>query len=229
MGSTRYLNLIPKIQNLFGCRRLVFHCCYRFFWNHSPSTCGFFRSIDPGNTGSSGSFDSFGILCSSLAFGIQEIILLWKSDFGDSAAGPILPDLAGFFNYHDGPALLSFLVAALPVILNRLPRVSWPWFYLPWCVYNIPHKKPGVYWQSRYTYDVLFVYLLHWKMRGFGAIIKMLECIPASLLWVHCFFAAGASEKPLLFNVLYIGQRKGRQKTSKNFSKICWQTVYPGV
>ena len=82
MGSTRYLNLIPKIQNLFGCRRLVFHCCYRFFWNHSPSTCGFFRSIDPGNTGSSGSFDSFGILCSSLAFGIQEIILLWKSDFG---------------------------------------------------------------------------------------------------------------------------------------------------
>ena len=56
-------------------------------------------------------------------------------------------------------------------------------------------------------------------MRGFGAIIKMLECIPASLLWVHCFFAAGTSKKLLLFNVLYIGQRKDRQKTSKNFQK----------
>ena len=80
-----------------------------------------------------------------------------KKWFRDSAAGPILPDLAGFFNYHDGPALLSFLVAALPVILNRLPRVSWPWFCVPWCVYNIPYKNPGVYWQSRYTYDALFV------------------------------------------------------------------------
>lgn len=58
-------------------------------------------------------------------------------------------------------------------------------------------------------------------MLGFGAIIKMLECIPASLLWVHCFFAAGASEKPLLFNVLYIGGEKSLQKTSKKFSKIC--------
>ena len=82
MGSTRYLNLIPKIQNLFGGRLLVFCCDGRFLLNHSRSICGFFRSIDPGNTGSSGSFDSFGILCSSLAFGIQEIILLWKSDFG---------------------------------------------------------------------------------------------------------------------------------------------------
>ena len=157
MGSTRYLNLVPKIQNLFGCRRLVFHCCYRFFWNHSPSTCGFFRSIDPRNTGSIVPLIHFWILRSSLAFGIQEIILLWKSDFGDSAAGPILPKLNGFFNYHDGPALLSYLVAALAVILNRLPRVSRPWFCVPWCVYNIPYKKPGVYWQGEYTYDALFV------------------------------------------------------------------------
>ena len=103
------------------------------------------------------SSDPFWILRSSLAFGIQEIILLWKSDFGDSAAGPILPKLNGFFNYHDGPALLSYLVAALPVILNRLPRVSRPWFCVPWCVYNIPYKKPGVYWQGEYTYDALFV------------------------------------------------------------------------
>lgn len=58
-------------------------------------------------------------------------------------------------------------------------------------------------------------------MRGFGAIIKILECILASLLWVHCFFAAGASKKLLLFNVLYMGQRKDRQKTSKKFSKSC--------
>lgn len=157
MGSTRYLNLVPKIQNLFGCRRLVFHCCYRFFWNHSPSTCGFFRSIDPGNTGSSGSFDSFGILCSSLAFGIQEIILLWKGDFGDSAAGPILPDLAGFFNYHDGPALLSFLVAALPVILNRLPEFLDPGF-ISLGVSIIYHTKSPVYIDK---VDILMMYYLY--------------------------------------------------------------------
>ena len=56
-------------------------------------------------------------------FGSRNHLVMIKR-FLDSAAGPILPDLAGFFNYHDGPALLSFLVAALPVILNRLPRVS---------------------------------------------------------------------------------------------------------
>ena len=56
-------------------------------------------------------------------------------------------------------------------------------------------------------------------MRGFGAIIKMLECIPASLPWVHCFFAAGAKEKPLLFNVLYMGEKRGCKKPQKIFQK----------
>lgn len=51
MGSTRYLNLIPKIQNLFGGRLLVFCCDGRFLLNHSRSICGFFRSIDLRNTG----------------------------------------------------------------------------------------------------------------------------------------------------------------------------------
>ena len=188
----------------FWCRLLVFHCCYRFFLNHSPSTCGFFRSIDLRNTGSSGSFDSF--LNPVFQFGLwhSRNHLVVKKWFRDSAAGPILPDLAGFFNYHDGPALLSFLVSALPVILNRLPRVSWPWFYLPWCVYNIPHKKGGVYWQSRYTYDVLFVYLLHWKNRGFGAIIKMLECMRAPLKTGRCFFCLHRWKRGIAFNVIYI-------------------------
>ena len=66
-------------------------------------------------------------------------------------------------------------------------------------------------------------------MRGFGAIIKMLECIPASLLWVHCFFAAGASEKPLLFNVLYIGQRKGRQNFKKFFKNLLTNRISGGI
>lgn len=127
------------------------------FWIIHVRSAAFFRSIDPRNTGSIVPLIHFWILRSSLAFGIQEIILLWKSDFGDSAAGPILPKLNGFFKYHDGPALLSYLVAALAVILNRLPRVSRPWFCVPWCVYNIPYKKPGVYWQGEYTYDALFV------------------------------------------------------------------------
>ena len=51
MGSTRYLNLVPKIQNLFGGRLLVFCCDGRFLLNHSRSICGFFRSIDLRNTG----------------------------------------------------------------------------------------------------------------------------------------------------------------------------------
>lgn len=157
MGSTRYLNLVPKIQNLFGCRRLVFHCCYRFFWNHSPSTCGFFRSIDPGNTGSPGSFDSFGILCSSLAFGIQEIILLWKGDFGDSAAGPILPDLAGFFNYHDGPALLSFLVGLFLLFLTGCLEFLDPGF-ISLGVSIIYHTKSPVYIDK---VDILIMYYLY--------------------------------------------------------------------
>ena len=82
MGSTRYLNLVPKIQNLFGGRLLVFCCDWRFFLNHSRSICGFFRSIDLRNTGPIVPLIHFRILRSSLAFGIQEIILLWKSDFG---------------------------------------------------------------------------------------------------------------------------------------------------
>ena len=60
-----------------------FFCCdWRFFLNHSRSICGFFRSIDLRNTGPIVPLIHFRILRSSLAFGIQEIILLWKSDFG---------------------------------------------------------------------------------------------------------------------------------------------------
>ena len=157
MGSTRYLNLVPKIQNLFGGRLLVFCCDWRFFLNHSRSICGFFRSIDLRNTGPIVPLIHFRILRSSLAFGIQEIILLWKKWFRDSAAGPILPDLAGFFNYHDGPALLSFLVAALPAILSRLPRVSRPWFVFLG-VSIIYHTKTPVYIDK---VDILMMHYLY--------------------------------------------------------------------
>ena len=195
MGSTRYLNLIPKIQNLFGGRLPVFCCGGKFFFESFTFDLRFFPIHRSKKYRINCSSDSFLNPAFQLGLWHSRNHLAVKKWFRDSAAGPILPDLAGFFNYHDGPALLSFLVSALPVILNRLPRVSWPWFYLPWCVYNIPHKKGGVYWQSRYTYDVLFVYLLHWKNRRFGAIIKMLECMRAPLKTGRCFFLPASVKK----------------------------------
>ena len=66
-------------------------------------------------------------------------------------------------------------------------------------------------------------------MRRFGAIIKMLECIPASLPWVHCCFAAGAKEKPLLFNVLYMGEKRGCKKLQKNFKNLLTNRTSGGI
>lgn len=68
--------LIRKSKTFFGFAVRFFAVIAVFHLKHSRLICGFFRSIDLRNTGPLVPLILFGILPSSLAFGIQEIILL---------------------------------------------------------------------------------------------------------------------------------------------------------
>lgn len=141
----------------FWYRLLVFRCGFRFFLESFSFDLRFFPIHR------SWKYRIIQFLWFHLKICVPAWPLAFKKSsccekwFRDSAAGPILPDLAGFFNYHDGPALLSFLVAALPVTLNRLPRVSWPWFVFLG-VSIIYHTKTPVYIGR---VDILMMYYLY--------------------------------------------------------------------